>query len=304
MFLQPEPWTEQYFNPVNHLTDKIIPVDDVTTYNMYPQYKWVYNKMSLCNAQCIPNGPEGTKWPDTPIISKPIINLWGMSEGVYTPKTSWEQFTNEGEEYRAGNFWMPFYKGRHFSTDFVLVNGEIKWSATLEGVGYKELGTFSHWRIVELPKIFSDYITSWVQEYISQFTGIINIESIDEKIIECHLRLSPQFVNLYCPTTAWLTSVSHLYDRGVWHYNSPAPPRGYSVVLWTDTPGIYHVDDKWVYTANQMVESVTITYSPGVDIKFETGTGKLYRLAVANGFTYDMCNKALAIIETNIKRIG
>lgn len=304
MFLQPEPWTEQYFEPVNHLTDKIIPIDDVTAYDMYPHLRWVYNKMNLCSSQGIPHGPEGTRWISTPSISKPITNLWGMSIGVYTLTTTWNQFNEDSKQYRAGNFWMPLFNGTHYSTDFVLVDGIVKWHITFKGHSYTDLGTFSHWELIELPSYVYHYITDWIKRNIKSFTGIINVESIDEKIIECHLRLSPQFVNLYCSTNNWLIAVSHLYDSNEWHYNFPLPKSGYSVVLWTENSGIYHIDDSFLNLANQMVENVVITFTPGYDIKNETGTGKQFRLAVANGWSYEFCCKALELIKQNIVRVG
>lgn len=304
MFLDPEPWTEQFFEPVNNLTDKVIPIDDTTALKLFPGHRWAYNKMNLCDSQNIPNGLEGTPWSITPAISKPISSVWGMSSGVKHLDFTWEYFDDALIHYRAGNFWMPYFEGHHFSTDFVLLDGKIQWYITFEGRPYKDIGTFSYWKIVKLPKNIYQFIETWLKIYIGKYTGIVNIESINDHIIECHLRLSPQFVDLYCPTTNWLVAVSRLYSENRWHYNFPKPTKGYSVVLWTDKPGMYTVNEKALHDANLMVESVVMTFRPEHDIVEQVGANKHFRLAVANGWSFKSCNNALSFLKPHIKKVG
>lgn len=79
-----DPWRKQYFQEVACPTDVHIPTDDPDAYRRNPDYRWVYNKLSLAESQglaCAPHGVEPTSYP---VFSKPIINLRGMGQGSRT----------------------------------------------------------------------------------------------------------------------------------------------------------------------------------------------------------------------------
>src|SRR5262249_23411528 len=62
------------------------------------------------------------------------------------------------------------------------------------------------------------------------FTGVVNVETIGGTIIECHLRMSEQWLDLN--GKGWLTAVVRLYSEGVWCFRDKDRRDGYSVVLF------------------------------------------------------------------------
>ena len=68
-----------------------IPINDLQAWK-HPKnqpYKWIYNKLRLCEYQNIPCAPMPIQPKTYPIISKPIINLYGM--GLNTVKIESEK---------------------------------------------------------------------------------------------------------------------------------------------------------------------------------------------------------------------
>ena len=59
---------------------------------------------------------------------------------------------------------------------------------------------------------------------------MLNLESIDDRVIEVHLRFTDQWPDLY--GKGWLAAVVRLYQHGVWDWQQPDAPVGYSVVLF------------------------------------------------------------------------
>ena len=122
MFERLEPWERQLFADVQDKCDFLIPVSDERAYIAYPQYNWVYNKIKICETQGIEAYPHGIDPTEYPVFSKPITNLFGMSEEARV-MNSWD----EDVDYRPGHFWMPLLRGEQLSTDLVTINGVIFW---------------------------------------------------------------------------------------------------------------------------------------------------------------------------------
>ena len=89
-----------------------------------------------------------------------------------------------------------------------------------------------------------DKITIWAIKNLVGYTGLANIETINGKIIDCHLRMTPRFVDLY--GDGWLTSVVNLYEKGTWNYDQHNKS-GVSYTLRTSEEGSYIISDKNVF---------------------------------------------------------
>lgn len=149
---------------------------------------WVYNKLQIALSQNIECGPLGI-YPQSnqyPVLLKPIINLYGMGKDAIV--------AHNLEEYRhlsktkSGLFWMKFLTGPHHSIDIACERGTPKFVCTFLGIKGKQLGTFDRWETIPkytLPKELEEWITKNLKDY----TGWINLETIGNKIIECHLRI-------------------------------------------------------------------------------------------------------------------
>ena len=117
---------------------------------------------------------------------------------------------------------------------------------------------------------------------------MVNFETIGGTIIECHLRLSDQFVDLYGP--GWVESVVELYTDKVWGFADDNRRKGYSVVLFAEH-GVQHrrIDPSTIEELVNApeVSSIQITFhedrSPGSHAMPPGG----FRLAIVNCWLLD-----------------
>ena len=276
MFIGYEPWEEQYFDNIESVDDLIICCGDQDAWRHYPNYNWVYNKVRLCETQKIVACPHGVIPLNFPIFSKPIINLHGMGSGAK------KLFGWDYRDYIPGHFWMPVLRGEHLSTDFAVAKGTQKWSHTMkchkdkkDRVEYWETNNKDHEAVIEK-------LSLWIHNNLEEFSGIVNLESINGKIIDCHLRMSPQFVDLY--GKEWLESVVHLYEYEHWDYPTKKYT-GYSMPLWTTQDGLYNINHTELDTLkeNEKISSIQITFDEEYCVSEESSDNKNYRLAVVNG---------------------
>lgn len=173
--------------------DIVIPHNDVKAWPLFPEYRWVYNKMAICRTQPTKNikyAPVDVH-PDIgdyPIIVKPIINLKGMGVGSrkISTQTEYDRMTTP-----SGYFWSTYFTGKHYSIDLLIQDGQILWSAVFQGHLSKP-GLFKYWETVpftDIPNHHRDHIRSWVNENLEGYTGCVNMETIGGTIIEVHLRM-------------------------------------------------------------------------------------------------------------------
>lgn len=276
-FLGVAPWRWQYFEEQHCLHDVLIPVDDPPTWDLYPERRWVHNKLAICESQNLPHGPHGTTPPAFPVFSKPIYNLRGMGAGG--------RIIGSDEEYRAaltpGHFWMPLLTGTHVSTDLALVDGRAAWCRHTTGVP-ASAGTFEYWIVhAEAMPALEAYLAEWSGRNLRGFTGVVNIESIGGRIIECHLRMADQWVDLN--GAGWLKAVIDLYATGVWRL-AEHRRTGYSVVLF-GAPGVAPRIERAAVAALLSpagVSSIQITFDDSQPADTHAMPPGGFRLAIVN----------------------
>src|SRR5207247_1544290 len=71
---------------------------------------------------------------------------------------------------------------------------------------------------------------AWVRRHLCGYTGIINVETIGERIIEVHLRMSDQWPDLY--GAGWVDAMVCLYAQRKWDFADRDRHDGFSVVLF------------------------------------------------------------------------
>jgi hypothetical protein len=224
-FLGVAPWRSQFFAGQHCPDDVLVPVDDPPTWDLYPDRRWLHNKLAICASQGLPHGPHGTDPPAFPVFSKPIYNLRGMGAGG--------RVIESDDDYRSsltpGHFWMPLLTGPQVSTDLALLEGHIVWCRHTTGVPLAQ-GTFDYWIVhaETMPELESS-LADWIRRHLRGFTGVINIETIGDRIIECHLRMSDQWVDLN--GAGWLAAVIGLYAGDGWRLVERRRT-GYSVVVF------------------------------------------------------------------------
>lgn len=62
------------------------------------------------------------------------------------------------------------------------------------------------------------------------YTGMANLETIRDLIIEVHLRFADQWPDLY--GRGWVEALVRLHERGDWTFDDHVERTGYSVVLF------------------------------------------------------------------------
>src|SRR5207249_1796195 len=129
-----------------------------------------------------------------------------------------------------GHLWMPLLDGEHVSSDVAVVDGTPVWWRHTTGVALGD-GMFDYWTVAAEPRpAVEAYCGEWLSRHLRGYTGLVNLETIDATIIECHLRFADQWVDLYGP--GWMESVVELYAHGRWQFRDDARRTGWSVVLF------------------------------------------------------------------------
>ena len=152
-----------------------------------PEHLWIFDKLIVAKKLGHVAGPAGVPVPvEGDYVVRPIMNLKMMSRGA---SVQWltPQFSL-GEEYVPdGFFWQEQFKGRHLSADYQYG----KQVLCVEGFrSDSDLTRFSMWKktddVIQIPPIF---------EEISQTYQWLNLELVDGKVIEAHLRFNDDFAN-------------------------------------------------------------------------------------------------------------
>ena len=188
-------------------------IDDKDVWASCPtDYLWIYDKLILARKLGYLAAPAGVAVPQEGwYIVRPITNIRMMSCGAsrvwLTPKDT--------DLVPDGYFWTECFTGRHTSVDFHYGVQHL----VVEGFRDSErLDRFCRWERIEerykFPEVLADLwrLTPWV-----------NVEYVDGKIIEVHLRWNDDFSN---------HNSDVIYP--VWRDNPlPQPPR----TKWYESPG-------------------------------------------------------------------
>ena len=115
-FLGVDSWRWQYFEGQPCPANVVVPIDDASAWDLHVGHRAIYNKLTICETQGLPNGPHGTTPPHFPVFSKPIYNMRGMGTGsrVIASAAEYE------ESLQPGHMWMKLLQGAHVSTDLAV----------------------------------------------------------------------------------------------------------------------------------------------------------------------------------------
>ncbi len=172
--------SEKYKKNINEL----IPKNDVEAWSLYPKYNFLYNKMFICKHENIKYAPMPIKPQKFPIVIKPIINLLGMGNNAIKI----DNIHDFAKHYDNSHFWCEYLEGVHLSWDLVIRDGQIKIIFCFRG--YKNnFGCFNYWRSYKKAPKLPNGIIKLIEKYLFDYTGYLNIETINNKIIEVHLRM-------------------------------------------------------------------------------------------------------------------
>jgi hypothetical protein len=291
-FLGVDSWRWQYFEHEPCPAHVTVPIDDATAWVLYPKQRWIYNKLLICETQGLPHGPHGTEPEHYPVFSKPIYNMRGMGTGG--------QIIRSAAAYEAavtpGHLWMPYLIGRHVSTDVVLQAGRPRWWRHTTGKPGPR-GTFDYWTVHAEPDAeLEGYIGRWCRRHLKGFDGVVNVETIGGRIVECHLRMAEQWLDINGP--GWLTAVVRLYTDGVWRFRDRRR-EGYSVVLFGAHGGHWQIDRAAIaaFLRRPCISSIQITFDADVPPDQHAMPPGGFRLAIVNCWDLDAGRKVRAALK-------
>lgn len=282
--LERDPWRMQYFEGVECPEDLIVPTDDPDAYQLFPRQRWVYNKLQVAESQGLEAGPHGLQPAEFPIFSKPVFNMKGMGKGSRIIRSAKEYECSQ----EPGHMWMTLLEGEHVSSDVAVVDGKARWWRHVVGKAIGE-GMFDYWVVEAEPRpAVERYCGDWLRANLKGYTGMVNFETIGERIIECHLRFSDQWPDLYGP--GWVDAVVALYRDGRWRFDDQARQTGYSVVLFGAHGLSYsHPEARLIEEICQQpaVSSVQITFHQDKPPEAHSMPPGGFRLAIVNCWEID-----------------
>ncbi|MBI4185384.1 MAG: hypothetical protein HY521_15440 [Proteobacteria bacterium] len=276
-----DPWRRQYFEGVACPEGIEIPTDDGDAFRLYPAERWIYNKLLLAESQGLAAAPHGVDPLGFPVFSKPIYNLRGMGTGtrVIESRADYERLQ------QPGHMWMPVLAGEHLSSDVALVKGEARWWRHTRGVPLGG-GMFDRWTVMAEPMpAIEAACGAWLGRHLDGYSGMANLETIGGVIIDLHLRLSDQWVDLNGP--GWMESVVALYATGRWEFADSARRTGHSVVLFGPHGLAYNRSDPELIAelrARPGISSIQITFHEDKPPETHAMPPGGFRLAIVNGW--------------------
>jgi len=157
-------------------------LEDRDAWQLWPHHRNWFNKLWLSLEMCYTCGPCGVAPPKAGYyIVRPIYNLAGMGVGARKQYLN----TNDLSQVEPGYFWCEWFDGPQHSVTY---EWDGKWVPTSSWQGVlapRSLTRFLKWTqsrfTPELPEMFD------VLKDVEQ----INVEWIGNRIIEVHLRPSP-----------------------------------------------------------------------------------------------------------------
>ncbi len=276
-----DPWRLQYFAHVLCPDGVSIPTDDADAWTWYPAHRWIYDKLRVADSQGLACGPHGVTPERFPVFSKPMMNMKGMGIGSRPIADA----ADLDRHYQPGHMWMQLLQGRHVSTDCAVLDGTVVWSRHATGVP-GVAGTFRYWTIHAAPDpTLESYLGAWVGQHMAGYTGMMNFETIDGRIIEVHLRFADQWVDLY--GAGWVEALVGLYARNRWEFDDTGRRDGYSVPLFATHGAQFRhpsAREQAVIRAMPGVSSLQITFFEAKDPSEHPMPPGGFRLGIVNSF--------------------
>lgn len=153
---------------------------DPDAWNMYPHHRKFFDKLWVADTLGYKCGPCGTPPPDNGLyIVRPCYNLDGMGLGAKITMLSKDQM----DKVPPGYFWCELFSGAQHSVNYKWKGWTLTPISSFEGFNHlNELSRFTEWEK-------SDYLPP-AHPLLYQLHDVqdINVEYVDGKIVEIHLR--------------------------------------------------------------------------------------------------------------------
>jgi len=210
-----------YIDPFDHFISKNVPDFDNQAFYKYKEHNFVYDKLWVIQSQGLLGGDlknlQQNNNISLPIFIKP---RWGhetaSSKNCFKIKT-WEEI----DQYKGipDMMWSEFIDAKEQMTDYILVNGQIVHQITYV-YSDSQNEFIDDWKYISPENKPISKITDWVNRHMSGFTGAVNVQYRDDKIIEVGLRLARGGAYILSTKNQYLIeNINNVVDKGHWDYS-------------------------------------------------------------------------------------
>jgi hypothetical protein len=248
-----------YLDPFDYNFSKQVPMYDITAYNKYPKYNFVYDKLWIAKSQNIKCGEleelQKRKNIKFPIFIKP---RWGhksaSSKNCFKIKKYEDLIPHFDKE---DMIWSEYIDAQETMTDYILVDGNIVFQMT-SVYSKQQNGFIDKWKYISSDNKPPEKMNEWVKSHMGGFSGICNLQYRGDIIIEVSLRLSRGGAYIKSTNNENIVrNINNVIDKGIWDHsldNKLDYKPFYSYKCYTNLPIIYllpqYVIDSIMYTFN------------------------------------------------------
>lgn len=246
-----QPWCKMmgffnpYLDPFESFISKKIPDFDYQAFNKYTNHNFVYDKLWVAKSQGLLCG-KLSNLKENPNIPLPIFikPRWGhetaTSKNCYKIK-SWAEI--EQYRYIPDMMWSEFIDAKEQMTDYILLNGQIVYQITYV-YSDSQNEFIDDWKFISPDNQPIPKITDWVKRNLPDFTGAVNVQYRDDKIIEVGLRLARGGAYILSTKNKYLIeNINNVVERGQWDYSITKKQLYfdpfYSFKVYTSMPVVY-----------------------------------------------------------------
>lgn len=218
--------------------DPTMPSTDGKAYKQNKEYRILYDKLFILHSQNLAGG-ELLELKETevtfPIFIKPRYgHKTSSSKDCYKIK---KREDLEPHYHKKDMMWSEFIDATEGMTDFVLVNGEIVYQLTYV-YSEKQYGFADVWKYISSESTPPPEIVAWVHKHLQGYTGPLNVQYRDTKIIEVGLRFARR--GMYLESTQHkelIESINHVWKHKTWnHRETIVIEPFYSFKCWSPIP--------------------------------------------------------------------
>ena len=234
-----------YLDPYKYHITSNAKVNDQEAYDAFPEYRHLYDKLWVARTQNIRCGKledliQNNSSVEYPIFIKPRSgHLTASSHNCY-------KVNNKSELLKYKNYqdmmWSEYINGREGMTDLIILNGRIVYQLTYiyseEQRGFSEV-----WKYVSPETKTPEFVTNWANKYVNNYTGFLNIQYRNNKIIEVGLRPARKGVYLIAVDNyGIMKNIDNAITHNYWDYSLKEEMRFkpyYNFKCYTKMPIIY-----------------------------------------------------------------
>lgn len=261
------------FNPYRALKYRItsdLPRFDAQAYRLNPHFRFTYDKLFIAESQGMKCGTldslKGKKDIDFPIFIKPRYgHKSASSKNCYKIKTYNEL---EKQFHKREMMWSEFVNATEGMTDFVLVNGAVVYQLSYK-YSEKQHGFADDWKFISPETTPPQEIVDWVAHHMTGYTGPLNVQYRDVKIIEVGMRFARS--GMYIESTnnkVLVDTINDMWATKTWNFSRDDKlgfQPFYSFKSWSPIPLIYllpqHVVD-WIVRSNNAMTFYEYYFEP------------------------------------------